>query len=322
MVVAVIGAGLAGIAAARELVSGGHDVVVFEKSRGLGGRLAARRAEGTVLDHGSPVIAAPADTALGALVAATAADDRVELDDGVAYAGGATRLPKLLAAGLDVRLGVRLAALRPAGGRIELGDEQGNTHGAADAVVVTAPAPQAADLLARSPEPDARVAALRTLAYAPAVMVLVGVAAGAGGNRAVHRPDRGPVAEIRREAVKGRAPIDGVEPVVVRLDAAASARLLDASDEDVLSVALPALAAALGAGGSEPAWAQVKRWRFAVPEGRLDEDALNPPGARVILAGDTVTGASFGGADHHRVFDSGVRAARRVASIAVPGAVR
>ncbi len=46
MRVAVVGAGLAGLAAAREVVAAGHEVVL--KSRGLGGRLAARRAEGAV----------------------------------------------------------------------------------------------------------------------------------------------------------------------------------------------------------------------------------------------------------------------------------
>ncbi|WP_281426243.1 FAD-dependent oxidoreductase [Miltoncostaea oceani] len=321
MRVAVVGAGLAGIAAARELVASGHEVVVFEKSRGLGGRLASRRADGgAVLDHGSPVIAAPAGSALRALIEATPAEDRVDLPDGVAYAAGATRLPKILAAGLDVRFGVRLAALRAAGAGLELGDEQGNTHGVAGAVVVTAPAPQAADLLARSPEPPERVAALRALAYAPAVMVLAGVALAPG---AVIGPVAGgPLASVRRETAKGRADADGVAPLVARLDAAASARLLDASDEEALALALPALAAVLGPGAPAPAWAQVKRWRYAVPEGRLDEEAVNPPGSRVIIAGDTVTGARFGGDDHHRVFDSGVRAARRVASIPTAEAVR
>ena len=51
-----------------------------------------------------------------------------------------------MAEGRDVVLGVRLAVLREAAGGLELGDEQGSTHGVADAVVVTAPAPQAADL--------------------------------------------------------------------------------------------------------------------------------------------------------------------------------
>ncbi len=58
--IAVVGAGLAGLGAARALAGAGREVVVFEKSRGLGGRLATRRVEGAVLDHGCPVIEVPA----------------------------------------------------------------------------------------------------------------------------------------------------------------------------------------------------------------------------------------------------------------------
>ena len=310
MRVAVVGAGLAGLAAARELVADGHAVVVIEKSRGLGGRLAARRAEGCVLDHGSPVIAAPPDSALGRLIEALPADDRVALDDGIAFASGATRMPKLMAEGLDVRLGVRLAALRAAGGGFELGDEQGNTHGTVDGVVVTAPAPQAADLLERSPEGGERVALLRSLAYEPAVMILLAVSPADALGWTVHRPAGGPMAELRREQVKGRV-APGPEPVVVRLGPATSADLLDASDEVVLAVALPALEEILGA---PAAWSRVKRWRFAVPRGYLDGVEVNPPGSRIVVAGDTVTGAAFGGPGHHAVFDSGVWAARRLAA--------
>jgi predicted NAD/FAD-dependent oxidoreductase len=312
MRVAVVGAGLAGLGAAREVVARGHEAVVFEKSRGLGGRLAARRAGDTVLDHGSRVVAAPQGTGLRALVDALDPGDRVDLGDGIAFAGGATRLPKLMAAALDVRLGVRLAALRAAGGGFELGDEQGNTHGTADAVVVSAPAPQAADLLERSPEAGERVAALREVGYAPAVMALVGLRLDPRAVRVAAAGARGPIAEVRAESVKGRPPVDGVQPVVVRLDERASADLLDASDAAVLGRLLPALAALAGPSAAEPAWAQVKRWRYAVPTGLADASAVNPPGVRIVVAGDALTGAGFGSSDHHRVYESGVLAARRV----------
>jgi predicted NAD/FAD-dependent oxidoreductase len=41
--VAVIGAGIAGLACAREIARADARVTVFEKSRGLGGRLGTRR---------------------------------------------------------------------------------------------------------------------------------------------------------------------------------------------------------------------------------------------------------------------------------------
>ncbi|MHB0960402.1 MAG: NAD(P)/FAD-dependent oxidoreductase [Pirellulaceae bacterium] len=51
---AVVGAGISGLICARTLVDHGTDVVVFEKSRGAGGRMATRRtAEDAQFDHGA-----------------------------------------------------------------------------------------------------------------------------------------------------------------------------------------------------------------------------------------------------------------------------
>ncbi len=51
--IAVIGAGIAGIACARTLMQAGHQVTVFEKSRGAGGRMSTRNTEFGVFDHGT-----------------------------------------------------------------------------------------------------------------------------------------------------------------------------------------------------------------------------------------------------------------------------
>ncbi|MBL0919962.1 MAG: FAD-dependent oxidoreductase [Hydrogenophaga sp.] len=50
--IAVVGAGMAGVTAARTLVQAGHRVTLFEKSRGFGGRMATRRTEFGGFDHG------------------------------------------------------------------------------------------------------------------------------------------------------------------------------------------------------------------------------------------------------------------------------
>jgi renalase len=50
--VAIIGAGLAGLTCAQQLHQAGYSVVVLEKSRGVGGRMATRRLHDTCADHG------------------------------------------------------------------------------------------------------------------------------------------------------------------------------------------------------------------------------------------------------------------------------
>ena len=51
--IAIIGAGIAGITAARTLAKAGHHVHVFEKSRGAGGRMSTRDSNFGTFDHGT-----------------------------------------------------------------------------------------------------------------------------------------------------------------------------------------------------------------------------------------------------------------------------
>ena len=51
--IAVIGAGMAGVSCARTLAQAGHQVTLFEKSRGIGGRMATRNSPFGTFDHGT-----------------------------------------------------------------------------------------------------------------------------------------------------------------------------------------------------------------------------------------------------------------------------
>jgi len=51
--IAVIGAGISGLACARTLMQAGHEVTVIEKSRGFGGRMACRSTPFGSFDHGA-----------------------------------------------------------------------------------------------------------------------------------------------------------------------------------------------------------------------------------------------------------------------------
>ena len=53
--VAIAGAGMAGLSCAAKLKAAGLRVVVLEKSRGIGGRVATRRLQNACVDHGLPV---------------------------------------------------------------------------------------------------------------------------------------------------------------------------------------------------------------------------------------------------------------------------
>ena len=281
MRVAVVGAGLAGLAAARELRAGGHEVLVVEKSRGLGGRLAARRVEGTVLDHGSPAIAAPPGTALRGLADALPADDRADVEDGIAYRSGATRLPKLIAEGLEVLAGVRLAALREAAGGLELGDEQGNTHGVGrrrrgDRAGPPGGRPAGAQPRARRPRRRPARAGLRAgrdgaggRPPRPPARLERGAAGRRAAGRGAQRGGQGTGAGRRRRRRSSRA---WRRPRAPRCSTRRTRPRSSARSRRWPTCSGPRR--------PSPAWAQVKRWRFAVPAGRLDPEEVNRPGSR------------------------------------------
>ena len=57
--IAIIGAGMTGVVCARNLKDAGYETIIFEKSRGIGGRMATRRtSEGLQFDHGAQYITA------------------------------------------------------------------------------------------------------------------------------------------------------------------------------------------------------------------------------------------------------------------------
>ena len=147
--VAVIGAGMAGIGAARLLVEEGCRVVVFDKSRGLGGRCATKRWEGHSVDHGAQYFTMR-DADFSQAVRSACGEDLLEIQAAIVdeagrelpseerffHAKGNSRLARALAEGLDVRTGVTIEAVedRRVGGEVF------------DVILSTAPWPQTAKL--------------------------------------------------------------------------------------------------------------------------------------------------------------------------------
>lgn len=164
--VAVIGAGVAGLACARTLLQHGMAVSVFDKGRRPGGRISTRRRDGHAYDHGAQYLTArdPRFVRLVNMLQSEAVVAPwparfVEFANGILTARapqsewlvgvpGMSALATSLAEDIQVRTGVQIARLdrEKAGWRILAAD--GVSCGSFDAVIVAVPAPQALPLLA------------------------------------------------------------------------------------------------------------------------------------------------------------------------------
>lgn len=171
--IAIIGAGMAGLACAQRLTAAGRAVTLFDKGRGPGGRLATRRVETphgvlrfdhgaqylTVRDRGFRASLARVSGAIAPWPESTGAPS----EERFVGAPGMNALPKALAKGLDVRFSSRIARLRRAEGGWTLDSEDGARFGPFAAVLVAVPAEQAGALVApHSPAFAAEAAAART----------------------------------------------------------------------------------------------------------------------------------------------------------------
>ena len=180
--VVIVGAGIAGLALARELRERGHDPLVLERSRGVGGRCATRRIDDQPADHGlgflhgsDPRFLDALDSAFGAGLAiegwpiaregeGTPCQPRAFAAHGrrLAPREGVNAFAKSLAHGTRVRTLARVTALAlvpdPSAGRAWEVTLDGGDPLRTRALVLTQPVPGALALLEplAELEPDVR----------------------------------------------------------------------------------------------------------------------------------------------------------------------
>lgn len=328
--VVIVGAGIAGLVAARDLVAGGSRVVILEKARGVGGRMATRRLGDAVCDHGAQFFTVR-QPAFESLIDQAHASGAVDMwCDGFVrgVAGGAlepagdghprwrgrsgmTALPKHLASSLDatacsIRRGAKATAVAVGADGVTVTVEDGGPVRAA-AAILTAPVPQTLDLLSAGHAAGGAgfdESALRMLAaidYDPcfALMLVLDrpslVPPPGGIQFDGNGPPAGSIAWVADNFQKGISPVPAL---TIHATGAFSREHFDAPPEEVSTLLLAAAAPWID-GGPESAIVErsLHRWKFAQPTSIVPESmaavSTTPP---VVCCGDAFAGPKVEGA--------------------------
>ncbi len=302
--VAVIGAGVAGLTAARNLARAGWDVVVFEKARGVGGRTSTRRSEAAAFDHGAQYFTCRTDAFAHQVedwcrrgVAAAWCAPIKTLGGGVSsatrkasrrYVGvpGMSALAGDLAKELEVECGRRIARIEGSATRWILIAEEGAKFPGFDTVVVATPAPQAVPLLAPAPR-LAELAAGVEMQPCHAVLVTFPHALEIDFGGAF--VSESPLAWVARTPSKPGRP--GVESWVLHAGPEWSSRHLEEPAEDVAQALLGAFGDAMGRELPAASSCSTHLWRFARTTQPLGTPFLWDVDQRLAVCGDWTHGA-------------------------------
>lgn len=286
----IIGGGMAGIACARALAEAGQGVRVLDKGRGIGGRMATRRASvrgrDLSFDHGAQYIR-PRDAAFREALEQAGARVWPDGGDCGRYVGvpGMSSVVRALAEGLEVEQQAEVTALAWQGGAWDVRTAAGSTR--ARRVVLSIPAPQVAALLG----PGHRfVPELARVAMDPC-LTLMAAFPEQGPRPFTHRLD--PAHDLPWIAQNSSKPGRGAADTawLAQAGPAFSRAHLEASAEEIEAKMLPLLADVLGVDPAQAVFARAHRWRFAQARVPLGTPFLYDSDRQLYAGGDWCLGA-------------------------------
>ena len=336
---AVVGAGAAGAAATYALRESLVEVTVFEKSRGVCGRAATRRKDDCTYEYGANYLKADDERVTELVTEELPTAGLVDVDEPIyafgrdgdigegrdsdehkwTYESGITQLAKRLfdAADATVHNGVRVETLNRERDGWTIIDSEGTDHGHYDAVLLTPPAPQTADLLGSASWSHDDCRSFRqAIAAVPYRTVVAGIfhypfELDVPWYAAVNTDKAHDIGWLAREECKtGHVP-DGESLLLVQMNEGWSVANYDEHPDRLVEEMTQRTAHLLDDERlTDPDWSDHQHWRYAQPEDSVDEDALAGAAAHdLYFAGDWV-------ADEprlHAAVRSGIETGERIA---------
>ncbi|MBW3636907.1 MAG: FAD-dependent oxidoreductase [Armatimonadetes bacterium] len=317
----ILGAGMSGLCAARQLKSAGFEPILVDKGRGVGGRMATRRFEGGTFDHGAQFFTARSEEFRALVEEWRESNIAVEWFAGYPspqndkpsdahprFRGesGMTGIAKWLARDLTVHLGEEIERLSFQNGRWTAFSRSGNSF-EGDELLLTAPVPQSLTLLRNSGIElrESLQNTLGSLSYEPCFAVMANL----DGPSQIPPPG---ALYVNGETVwwladnfqKGISPREG--SVTVHSSGAWATAHYEEPQNEVGAALLEAAAPFLGAPVES---FEVRRWRYSKPENPVEMGSFRLRSINLSFAGDIFQGAKIEGAAL-----SGLAAARKLIS--------
>ena len=296
--IAVIGAGMAGLVCAQQLTQAGYSVMIIDKSRGVGGRVATRRLHDTKADHGTCYLK-PKGKILQRLINllvqkgdlevwtdnlhvknhASPLVDNPQLSLPYIAPEGMNVMAKFLAQGLEINRGERVKSINIDSQNQWCLTSESNEKLTAGAVVIAIPAPQAVmivESLSGNLLSDTFLEKLRSVEYYPALTVMSGYSDSIEQPewKAITFKDNSVLGWIGLDSSKRKNPL---QPHFVIHSSADFAEKYFES-EDLPQVGREILENAASNVNlswlNNPQWMQVHRWRYAFPKTPLQQTYL------------------------------------------------
>jgi len=292
--VAIIGAGVSGLAAAWRLSQAGIRSVVFEKSRGLSGRAATRRTNGHHYDHGANFFRLDDPLVANLLQHALSADGLVEIPGDVrtfdakgiitpgdptqnaipkwTYRDGISTLGKQLLAASPLTHVTRETRITRIGKTNEtwwLEGANGDHLGSSQHLILTIPPPQCAELLRTSAIEADLTALLDQIPYHPQFSFILGYDHPPLRNRDFHalvNSNGGhPLAWLSFEEDKPGHVAGEASVMVAQMSPAWTTTHYETPPEKLLEDVVQIINDLLECKLPGPTWWDSQRWRYAHP---------------------------------------------------------
>ena len=337
--VAIIGAGMSGLAAAHTLQDAGRTVTLFEKSRGVGGRAATRKRDGFIYDHGAQYFKGGSDLSTEWITKRFPTSDLLDIakpvwifdgtghiqegdpkqnaDPKWSYRSGFTSFSKRMAEGLDVRMEKLVGRVQQIDTGWSVFGADNESLGNFEQLLITIPATQAISLIEASQfaaeQGQAINAELGKAKYNPLISVMLGYKPTPQTRPyyALVNTDKGHAISWlawEHEKAHERVP-QGAGLLIAQMAPSYSKEHRETPQTQLFQDVAQLVSALVNEQLGTPFFTDVQYWRYALPSEKADADALL---ALTLPLGLAFCGDAFVGGRAHLALEHGVHMAQRL----------